>query len=251
MHHGGSPGRTAPSPGRDGAPGPSPPRGAAALAALTGLGPFPVDMIGGGERMGNTTPPSIALPALAAAQAGLLLRAPCAVAARGPPQPGRHDGLAVAHGARDHRGHRPLPGRDHAATAHRIGAVVDHPAALVRPPDRAGPAHLAALCGRSGRWPACPRARHPRAVVTSAARGWHRRRCGGPRPARDRRVRPGAGIQPWPPWPFSPAASSPLSLPAIHLPKALAELGPPFRHGSRTQADSTQPPGTRRVPQGA
>ena len=55
---GGSPGTTAPSPGRDGAPGLSPLRGAAALAALTGLGPIPVDMIGAGERMGNTTPPS-------------------------------------------------------------------------------------------------------------------------------------------------------------------------------------------------
>ncbi len=71
---GGSPGTTAPSPGRDGAPGLSPLRGAAVLAAavlaaLTGLGPIPVDMIGSGERMGNTTPPSIALSAFAAAQA--------------------------------------------------------------------------------------------------------------------------------------------------------------------------------------
>ena len=150
------------------APWASPPGGAAALAALTGLGPFPVDMIGGGERMGKYhaavhRPASLCRRPGRAAARGRARRGPAApVAARGPPQPGRHDGLAVAHGARDHRGHRPLPGRDHAATAHRIGAVVDHPAALVRPPDRAGPAHLAALCGRSGRWPACPRARHPR-----------------------------------------------------------------------------------------
>ncbi len=35
-------------------------------------GPFPVDMIGAGERVGNTSPPSIALLAFAAAQTGLL-----------------------------------------------------------------------------------------------------------------------------------------------------------------------------------
>jgi hypothetical protein len=38
-------------------------------------GPFPVDMIGAGERVGNTTPPSVALLAFAAAQTGLLLAA--------------------------------------------------------------------------------------------------------------------------------------------------------------------------------
>jgi hypothetical protein len=38
-------------------------------------GPFPVDMIGAGERITNTSPPSIALLALAATQAGLLLTA--------------------------------------------------------------------------------------------------------------------------------------------------------------------------------
>jgi fucose 4-O-acetylase-like acetyltransferase len=48
--------------------------GGVALVALVGWGPFPVDMIGAaGERVGNTTPPSVALLALAALQAGLLL----------------------------------------------------------------------------------------------------------------------------------------------------------------------------------
>jgi fucose 4-O-acetylase-like acetyltransferase len=49
--------------------------GAAALAALLYWGPFPVDMIGANERIGNTTPPSIALLAFAAAQTGLVLAA--------------------------------------------------------------------------------------------------------------------------------------------------------------------------------
>jgi fucose 4-O-acetylase-like acetyltransferase len=49
--------------------------GTAVLAALLAWGPFPVDMIGANERIGNTTPPSIALLAFAAAQTGLLLAA--------------------------------------------------------------------------------------------------------------------------------------------------------------------------------
>ena len=49
--------------------------GAAVLAGLLAWGPFPVDMIGAGERIGNTTPPSIALLAFAAAQTGLFLAA--------------------------------------------------------------------------------------------------------------------------------------------------------------------------------
>ncbi len=49
--------------------------GGGALAGLLAWGPFPVDMIGAGERIGNTTPPSVALLAFAAAQAGLLLAA--------------------------------------------------------------------------------------------------------------------------------------------------------------------------------
>jgi fucose 4-O-acetylase-like acetyltransferase len=52
--------------------------GAAVLAGLLAWGPFPVDMIGADERIGNTTPPSIALLAFAAAQTGLVLAAePC------------------------------------------------------------------------------------------------------------------------------------------------------------------------------
>ena len=47
--------------------------GAVALAGLVTWGPFPIDMIGAGERVGNTTPPSIALLAYSAAQIGLLL----------------------------------------------------------------------------------------------------------------------------------------------------------------------------------
>lgn len=49
--------------------------GVVLLAVLLGWGPFPVDMIGAGTRVGNTNPPSIALLAFAAAQTGLLLMA--------------------------------------------------------------------------------------------------------------------------------------------------------------------------------
>jgi fucose 4-O-acetylase-like acetyltransferase len=49
--------------------------GVAALAGLLTWGPFPVDMIGAGERVGNTSPPSVALLAFAAAQSGLVLAA--------------------------------------------------------------------------------------------------------------------------------------------------------------------------------
>ncbi|MGH3218231.1 MAG: acyltransferase family protein [Streptosporangiaceae bacterium] len=51
---------------------------ATGILLLTGLllwGPFPVDMIGDGEPVTNTTPPSIALLAFAAAQLGILLAA--------------------------------------------------------------------------------------------------------------------------------------------------------------------------------
>jgi fucose 4-O-acetylase-like acetyltransferase len=54
--------------------------GIAALAGLLTWGPFPVDMIGAGERVANTVPPSVALLAFAAAQAGLLLAAEPAAA---------------------------------------------------------------------------------------------------------------------------------------------------------------------------
>jgi len=47
--------------------------GLALLAGLLRWSPFPVDMIGAGERITNTGPPSIALLALAGTQAGLLL----------------------------------------------------------------------------------------------------------------------------------------------------------------------------------
>ncbi|MFJ5921170.1 acyltransferase [Kitasatospora sp. NPDC092948] len=49
--------------------------GVVLLAALLRWGPFPVDMVGAGLHAGNTTPPSIALLAFAAAQCGLLLAA--------------------------------------------------------------------------------------------------------------------------------------------------------------------------------
>src|ERR1019366_6244669 len=49
------------------------------LAGLLARGPFPVDMIGPAEGIGNTTPPSIALLAFAAAQTGLVLAAEPAV----------------------------------------------------------------------------------------------------------------------------------------------------------------------------
>jgi len=47
----------------------------AVLAALLAFGPFPVDMIDGNGPVRNTSPPSVALLALAAAQAGLLVAA--------------------------------------------------------------------------------------------------------------------------------------------------------------------------------
>ncbi|MET9660551.1 acyltransferase family protein [Streptomyces sp. NPDC006510] len=47
--------------------------GAMLLTTLLVWGPFPVSMIGTGARVGNTTPPSIALLAFAATQTGLLL----------------------------------------------------------------------------------------------------------------------------------------------------------------------------------
>lgn len=54
--------------------------GALAFACLVTLGRFPVDMIGAaGEKVGNTTPPSIALLAFGAAQTGLALAAEPAV----------------------------------------------------------------------------------------------------------------------------------------------------------------------------
>jgi fucose 4-O-acetylase-like acetyltransferase len=49
--------------------------GAGVLACLLAWSPFPVDMIGAGEHPGNTTPPSIALLAFAAAQSGLVIAA--------------------------------------------------------------------------------------------------------------------------------------------------------------------------------
>jgi hypothetical protein len=47
--------------------------GVTLLTALVTWGPFPVDMIGAGRHTGNTSPPSIALLAFAATQAGLAL----------------------------------------------------------------------------------------------------------------------------------------------------------------------------------
>ena len=47
--------------------------GATTLTALVVWGPFPVDMIGAGGHTGNTSPPSMALLAFAATQAGLAL----------------------------------------------------------------------------------------------------------------------------------------------------------------------------------
>ena len=49
--------------------------GAATLAALLAAGLFPVDMIGTVQDQSNTTPPSLALLAFAAAQAGLVIAA--------------------------------------------------------------------------------------------------------------------------------------------------------------------------------
>ncbi len=49
--------------------------GAATVAALVALGPFPIDMVGTGQHAGNTSPPSIALLAFAAVQTGIALAA--------------------------------------------------------------------------------------------------------------------------------------------------------------------------------
>ncbi|WP_052850742.1 acyltransferase family protein [Streptomyces avicenniae] len=54
--------------------------GVALLTALLVWGPFPVAMIGAGTRVENTSPPSVALLAFAAAQTGLLLTAEPALA---------------------------------------------------------------------------------------------------------------------------------------------------------------------------
>ncbi|WP_433190157.1 acyltransferase family protein [Actinoallomurus sp. CA-150999] len=57
--------------------------GITVLAGLVWLGPFPVSMVGvPGERIKNTSPPSIALLAYAAGQVGLLLAAESAVTRR-------------------------------------------------------------------------------------------------------------------------------------------------------------------------
>lgn len=47
--------------------------GLVALALLLSVGPFPIDMIGAGGPVQNTSPPSVALLALAAVQSGLLI----------------------------------------------------------------------------------------------------------------------------------------------------------------------------------
>ena len=113
--------------------------GAALLAGLLTWGPFPVDMIGARERIGNTTPPSIALLAFARspgrAAAGLgARRVPAAYpappgAARQEPERHGHDALPVAHGTGDRHRRSVLPdGRD-AAACHRDGAMVGTAAA--------------------------------------------------------------------------------------------------------------------------
>ena len=56
--------------------------GGVVLVGLLAWGPFPVDMIGAGERIGNTTPPSIALLALAACQTWRVIAAEPAVSRR-------------------------------------------------------------------------------------------------------------------------------------------------------------------------
>ncbi len=47
--------------------------GVVCFTALVTLGPYPVAMIGAGERAGNTSPPSVALLAFAAVQTGLVI----------------------------------------------------------------------------------------------------------------------------------------------------------------------------------
>ena len=64
--------------------------GTALVAVLLGPGPFPVDMIGSGQRVNNTNPPSVALLSFAAAQTGLLLLAePWAMRILARPRPWR------------------------------------------------------------------------------------------------------------------------------------------------------------------
>jgi hypothetical protein len=118
----------------------------------TGLGPFPIDMIGAGEKVGNTTPPSVALLAYAAAQVGLVLAAAPAVSRLlAHPRwwrpvirlnPRGHAGLPVAHGAGGHCGGRLLPDWGDAPADHRISSAVGAAPGLDRPAGRRpDPAH--------------------------------------------------------------------------------------------------------------
>jgi fucose 4-O-acetylase-like acetyltransferase len=175
--------------------------GAALLAGLLTWGPFPVDMIGVGEHVGNTTPPSVALLAFAASQAGLLLALePVVSRLLVRPRLWRHVknlnatvmAVSVAYGPGDrHRG-GVLPDGSDAAACYRDGAVVGTAARLARPSH--GGARAARHGGHAGGTADAPAARRARAsgvLVARAPAAWHRGVHGRPGQARDRGIRPG------------------------------------------------------------
>ena len=172
--------------------------GAAPLAWLLMSGSFMVDMVGSG----NTNPPSIALLAFAAAQAGLVLAAePIGPRLLARPRPWQrvrrlkrrgHDGLPVAFRTRDRHRRGLLPDRSDAPAGRRDGGVVGTAACLVRSAHRgARAARHRRHVGRAADAPPARRARAIRTLVACAPGVRHRRLDGGPGQAGDRRIRPG------------------------------------------------------------
>lgn len=120
--------------------------GAAAVAGLVAWGPFPVDMIGAGER-GRQHYPAVdcaaglrcrrdrACPGGRSRRVAAA-RPPPLVASGHPANPRGHARLPVAHGAGGHRGGRVLPDRGDAPAADRVGRVVGAAAGLGGPAGR-------------------------------------------------------------------------------------------------------------------
>ncbi len=175
--------------------------GAALLAGLLTWGPFPVDMIGARERIGNTTPPSIALLAFAAAQAGLLLALEPAVSRLlTRPRLGRHVKNLNATVMTLYLWHM-APVIVIAVAFYPMG-VMPQPAIgtaqwwELRPPGspfsrRCWCRSSWRSCGRNGRWSACPPGSGHGGPVAAAPAARYRRLHGRPGQTRDRRIRPG------------------------------------------------------------
>ncbi len=115
--------------------------GALLLTGLLLWSPFPVDMIGDGEPVTNTTPPSIALLARRPDRPGPGRRArrlppavpPLSLAPRQPPEHPRHHRLPLAHGPGHRHRRYLLPLRHNAPAPHRQRRMVAPPPSLVRP----------------------------------------------------------------------------------------------------------------------